>query len=42
MLKSNLPRTFRLNYPRTVASLSNGPFFARGFQQKAQLILDRV
>jgi hypothetical protein len=42
MLKSNLPRTFKLNYPRTIASLSDGPLFAREFQQKAQLILDRV
>jgi hypothetical protein len=42
MLKSNLPQTFKLNYPRTVASLFSGPLSARGFQQKAQSILDRV
>jgi hypothetical protein len=41
-LKSKLPWTFELSYPRAIAHFSNNPQFVCEFQQKDQLILDRV
>jgi len=37
LLKSNLPWTFELSYPRVIAYFSNNPHFACEFQQKSSI-----